>query len=243
VSGPVFVTDGSAESMALAKWLGGGGVVIVEARDGKEVARIVASRRRAGLSERMVAVGEQVVAQADFAAADALRVARDWLVGFSPIDARIRGHLSIQEAIGEERAGADLLMTLRSSLGTRAEVSGSSKRRGRPPGSDPFRGVGFDICVALLLGGDIAQTERSLAQAVSRSQFGVHRVLVELERRRYIERPRAGNTRPRSGWRCGMTSPTHGGSVWANAATLGCSSLRNRRAHERTSSAPRHGLV
>jgi hypothetical protein len=192
VSGLAFVTDGSAAAAALAKWLGGSGMLRIEARSGADVARIVAARSAAGMTERTVAVSDRAVPDADFSADAALAIVRGWLADLPPIEIRTRGDQHIRARLQEERPGAEALVELRTALGPSARGTLPAKGRGRPVGSDPFRGAGFDVCVALLLDCGKALTERELARTLGRSPYGVHRVLVELERRRFVERARAG---------------------------------------------------
>jgi len=234
-----IVTDGSATAAALREWLAVPGVTFIEALNPNDVAVIVGARRAAKLSERLVTVS-QLPGGADVSASEALEVAERWLADLTPIDRRRRGAEVIDKKMADGSEGADALQALASLLvPRRARVA---RGRGRPNGSDPFRGLGLEVVVSLLLHTSTPFTERALAARIGRSQFGVHRVLAELERRGYLYRSRQGSL-PRdplilrddlvAAWR-GRVTPSREASAYQS---------RDRRSalNELASAAKRHG--
>ena len=188
-----MVTDGSAVASSLATWLEthlNGGTTRIEARDALDVHHIVAARRDARVPERIIALSSTPAGAAvDIDGSEALSVAREWLAPLSPIDARSRGASVIRERIATGANGAESLVELAALIG-RPAATGS--RRGRPRGSDPFRGVSLELIVTLLLAPDAGRTERDLATAIDRSPFGVHRALEQLTKSGYLTRDKNG---------------------------------------------------
>jgi hypothetical protein len=193
VSAVTIVTDGSAVAASLATWLEthvSGRSTRVEARDALDVGRVVAARRDARVPERIVALSsDRADAGVDIDGSEAFAVAKGWLLLLPPIDARSRGAAIIRERIATGARGADALIELASLVGGPA-ATGS--RRGRPRGSDPFRGVSLELIVTLLLAPGTGRTERELATAIDRSPFGVHRALEQLMKSGYVTRDKNG---------------------------------------------------
>ncbi len=187
----VLVTDGSAPAFALASWLSGrlGRASIVEARGAGDVARVVEARAGAGQPERVVAVAGAPV-DADVHAEAALETAKDWLAPHAPFDVRSFGPRYLEERRLSRAPGAESLDELLARLAVprRVKLARPARR-----GSDPFRGVGFAVCTALLLAPERAFTERALAAAAGHAQPQIHRVLKELEARGFVERRRGGS--------------------------------------------------
>jgi hypothetical protein len=187
----VLVSEGTPAADALAGWLSARlpGARQVTAVGAADVARVVASRR--GLSERVVTLGGE---GGDLSGRDALRAVETWLAHLGPFERRVAGPACIDARIAEGAADAGDVLALLNTLSRGRPRLPATGRRGRPAGSDPFRGAGFDACVALLLEPDRAWTERDLAAATGRSAYGVHRVLVELEKRGYLDRTRGATS-------------------------------------------------
>lgn len=194
-----IIEDGTPEAAALGSWLDeelGGARRVTALRGAVDVAGILAARKRAGISERTAVLTEPKQAMGDVSGAGALVVVRQWLSDFGPFDARALGPLEIARRVGENSSDAgvvlDLLRRLALKTGSQPGVRRPGMaRRGRPAGSkQPLRGVGFDVAVAILANPGRGFTERDLANACGRSVYGVHRVLLELERRAYIRRAR-----------------------------------------------------
>jgi hypothetical protein len=187
----VLVSDASPEADALSGWLAARlpGAVQVTAVSAADVARVVTARR--GRPERVVTL--RGVA-GDLSGDRALGAAEAWLAHLGPFERRVAGPALIDARVAEGAPGAGDVLALLNALSRGRPRPPRSGRRGRPPGTDPFRGAGFDACVALLLEPRRAWTERDLAAATGRSPYGVHRVLVELDARGYLARARGATT-------------------------------------------------
>lgn len=197
-----IVTDGSPESAALARWLAdrGAPIVIVDALGPGDASVIAEARRRAG--DRVIVVHDDRAS--DVPAEDALAATRAWLGELGPFERRVRGAPIIEERLTARAPGFTEIERLLRRLAPstritkpektpnarRARPPGPTKRPGRPPGSDPFRGAGLDVCVTMLLDPSRTWSERALATASARSPHAVHRAVIELSQRGYLERPR-----------------------------------------------------
>lgn len=190
-----LVEDGSPEAAALAHWLESrvDGVRRITASGPDDVDRVIQARRAAGASERRVALSDQPVDD-DVSARAAMRCVHSWLASLDPFGRRIEGPAVIEERAATEEGAA--LRDLARILSTGRAPTRPSTGRGRPRGSSrPLRGVGFDLCVALLLEPTREWSERELAEAIGRSRYGVHRSLVALDELGYLSRQR-GATKP-----------------------------------------------
>jgi hypothetical protein len=189
-----MVTDGSPEAMATARWLERHGVkaAIVEARGAADVGRVVDAKRNERPKRRVVSLS-QAPAGADVSASDALALIRSWTADLAPIRVRTAGADVIEARRRDAPVSAAPLDALLATLSP-VPVEGLARgRRGRPRGTNPFRGVGFDTCVALLLEPERRWTERDLAEATGRSRSSIHTVLGELARRGYLLRTRGAS--------------------------------------------------
>lgn len=194
-----LVTDGSPAAAALAAWLANEvpGVLIATGSSPRDVGRLVERRRSTGRSERIATLAPVDVPDADISGVEALAAARRWLDDLGPFEQRVHGPKRIAAAIADGAPGSGAVLGLLRALARgRPPPAPPPRRRGRPRGDDPFRGAGFDVCVALLLAPDEAWSERALAAAADRSPYAVHRALVALDERGYLERQR-GATRVR----------------------------------------------
>lgn len=199
-AGVLLVTDGSPESAALTRWLRMRlpAVDSIEALGPLDVPRIVRAAREAESSRRVVAISNRTVEGADLDGNPAVAAVRAFTADLGPLEVRIDGSVRIEDAArsGDPRADAPLALLRR--LAPVRTSAPHPKTRGRPKGSaHPFRGVGFDVSVALLREPARTFTERELAELTRRSQFGVHRVLGDLNERGFVVRDRGG-TRLRS---------------------------------------------
>lgn len=189
-----IVTDGSAEADALAQWLveHGTAAVVVSALDAVDARVIADARRRVG--QRVVVLHDDE--KSDIAALTALEVVRDWLAELGPFERRMRGAKLVDERVGSAREGHMELerlvrrLAVPGTVKARTRPTKPARKRGRPRGSNPFRGAGLDVCVRLLLEPAATWTERKLAAATDRSPHAVHRVLAQLAERGYVETPR-----------------------------------------------------
>lgn len=191
----VAITDGAAPAVAIVHWLRQQGVraELLEGHSAQDAARLVVARQTDRPRPRVIALFGPAEA-ADLDGSAAVEVATRWLERLPAIEQR--GAAEVLEKHRMEQApGHEQL----SRLLKRAAVSGPKIRRatrGRPRGSDPFVGVGFDAIVAMLLEPDRQWAERALAETVGRSASAVHRVFRELYQRGYLARSR-GATRLR----------------------------------------------
>lgn len=181
------ITNGSPESAALAAWLSRHlPVKLVEAR-GDEDARRVADARMKEKEKRLVlASGSD-----QRLTSDALRVVTDWVADLSPFDVRARGPERVEAQRARHATGSETLDELLAKL-TPVRITRTPGRRGRPKGSDPFRGVGFDVCIALLLEPERRWTDRAVADFTGRAPSAVHKTLAELAARDLVARGRTG---------------------------------------------------
>lgn len=191
-----LVSDGSPESAALATWLRSKveGLRLVQTGGPDDVGRVVDAFRANERTTRLVAISTAAVSS-DVDAHRALEAVRRWLRDVAPIDARARGPRSIDDALDASVEGADDVRALARRLSpSKPKDLPVPKKRGRPKGQrDPFRGVGFEVCFALLRHPDRVFTERGLSELTGRSQFGVHRVLLELDERGFLRRGESGS--------------------------------------------------
>lgn len=190
-----IVTDGSGAAVALARWLASymGPLPLVAARGAADVGTIVAARRAQHIPERLVVLARVGVPGA-IALPEAYKLAADVVRDLSPIDRRIQGAELLEAKRKSDPAAADLLdLALRLVRPTPAHKPARS-RGGRPPGSNPLRGSGFDICVALLEQPGRKWVERDLAAEARRSPSQAHKVLQQLHRSGYLTMTKAGLT-------------------------------------------------
>jgi hypothetical protein len=185
------ITDGSATAAALVEFLGASVDRVIEARNSDDIRTVVEARLNARHREKIVtltALGDC----GDVPSAEAFNVVGDWLAELSPIEQRIEGARLIARKLAQDADGSAAVLALANHLATRM-VRLARSRPGRPPGSDPFRGLGLEVVVSMLLGGTSPRTEREIASVLGRSHTGVHRVLVELQQRGYLVRGRDGS--------------------------------------------------
>lgn len=190
----VAITDGTAPARAISRWLVHRGVElqVIEARSSTDAARLIAIRRRAGENERLLALtaGD---ADVDIDGAGAVALAAAWLSELTPIEQRS----AVAEIDTRFLAGSDESEPLAQLLrAAKVDLRNKTTKPGRPRGSDPFKGVGFDVIVAMLVWPNRRWTERELSVEIDRSRSAVHRVLRELTRRGYMLRS-PGSTGPR----------------------------------------------
>lgn len=202
----VLVADGTPESSALARWIAGqtSSAEHLIAIDARDAARLVARRKAAHRSERVVSLVCPAPPESDIDGGAALTAVREWLRDLGPFERRTEGPARIAEALERDREGAsDVLRLARLLADPKGTTSRASRRverptprkRGRPAGSsDVFKGVGFDVCVAMLLEPARGWSERDLADRIGRSPQGVHRVLRELDARAYVRRSPGGTS-------------------------------------------------
>ncbi len=191
----VLLEDGTPEAAALGDWLARdiAEVLRVSAIGASDIPTVIAARRAAGARERLVGLTIGGDTAADIDGSVATEVVRGWLVDLGPFERRCAGSSRIEEAVLQKRRGAEELLRLRArvSVTPRSSERKTSRPRGRPRGTQrPLRGVGFDASVCLLLHPERAYTERALAEAIGRSSYGVHRVLLALERAGLVKRGR-----------------------------------------------------
>jgi len=188
-----LIEDGTPEAAALGDWLARGidGVRRVSAIGVEDVPAVIAARREAGLRERLIALTTGDASEADIDSGAATETVREWLADLGAFERRYLGPERIEEGVEAKRPGAVELVRLRARLHAAPSTSKPNRPRGRPRGTErPLRGVGFDVSVCLLLHPKRTYTERALAEAIQRSTYGVHRVLVTLERAGLVERGR-----------------------------------------------------
>lgn len=193
MTGWTVVTDGTAVSAALGRWLlRHGGGTLVEARGETDLEPVVAAKRQANPGIRITVIADRKVGAVD--AREARRAAEEWLGMLSPIDARTSGADIIQEYMRGEEPGSEairalLLASLPILLRT---AKGPGRRRGRPRGLNPFHGSGFEVCAALLLDPRSSWTLRGVAREIQRAPSLVQRAFGELERRGLVQRKESG---------------------------------------------------
>ncbi|NOY91016.1 MAG: hypothetical protein GXP55_07360 [Deltaproteobacteria bacterium] len=191
----VLLEDGTPEAAALGDWLARDlmNALRVSAISASDIRTVITARRAAGVRERLVGLTMGGATAADIDGSAATEVVREWLVDLGPFERRCAGPARIEEAVQQKRRGAEELLSLRARVSVRPGVSSQSgsRPRGRPRGTQrPLRGVGFDVSVCLLLHPERGYTERALAEAIGRSSYGVHRVLLALEAAGLVERGR-----------------------------------------------------
>ena len=192
-----LLTDGSAEARAMASWLAGKieHARIYEARSTADVSRVLAARRASGRGERIVVLSDRWSGQDAIGGSEAMLSVTNWLSDLAPIDARAFGAERISERFQESAPGSAAVESLVRTLvlaTNRAVLPRRTGRLGRRPGSNPFRGVGFDLCTLLLLEPGFDWPERELASRIDRDPAAVHRVLVELARRGLVTKAARG---------------------------------------------------
>jgi hypothetical protein len=178
-----LVTDGTAESYALARWLRDRGVSadLIEEKNPGEADSTAAIRRQGGA--RVIVLSTRSRAS-DVSAEAAVAWTRAQLGALPEMERRISGPTVLDAQRSEGDSALDALLL---ALAGKPIISG---RRGRPPGMDPVRGVGFDVIVAMLCQPDRDWTERALADAIERAPSAVHKAWAELSRRGYLRRRR-----------------------------------------------------
>lgn len=179
------ITNGTPEATALATWLSRHlAVRIVEAWGDEDALRVAEARK--GEKEKRL-----VLARDPGPGAAALRVVEGWTAGLSPFDVRARGPELVETGRRRHDSGSEALDALLAKLSP-IRITVTPGRRGRPKGSDPFRGVGFDVCIALLLEPARRWTDRAVADVIGRAPSAVHKTLSELAARDLVTRGRAG---------------------------------------------------
>ena len=188
-----LVTDGTPTAIAIWRWVEkhAGPQRTVAARGPADVSTVVSSRRSHRTAERTIVLAGS---STDVTVSAAYALAAEVLLHTLPIEARIRGAEILDTHRLNDDALADALDRLLNLVQPRPMLRPERVRAGRPPGSNPFRGAGFDICVALLLQVDRRWTERDLAAAALRSPSQVHKVLRDLGRRGYVASTKTGHT-------------------------------------------------
>jgi hypothetical protein len=192
-AGWTIVTDGEAVSVALARWLARhGGGTIIEARGASDLPVVLDARRRAEPNSRLTVIADRKMGGTD--ASEAKRIAAGWLENLSPIETRTDGADVLERHVHADEPGSEPLRNLLLSSvpvpPTRPKVHG--RRRGRPPGLNPFHGSGFEVCSLLLLETTKEWTARAVAAQVERAPSLVQRAFGELERRGLLEQLRRG---------------------------------------------------
>jgi hypothetical protein len=189
----VAITDGGAPAVAVVHWLRQHGLraELIEAQSSEDAARLAAARQQHRPRPRVIALFEPPV-QAALDGSAALAVASNWLQELPAIEQR--GGAGVIEERRLQQAAGHATLTRLLKLATVSGPAVPKATRGRPRGVDPFRGVGFDSIVAMLLEPKRRWTERELADVVGRSPSSVNRVLRELHQRGYVDRSR-GATR------------------------------------------------
>lgn len=187
-----LLTDGSSEGAAVACWIRSrlASACVVEAHGAAHALRIAAAREVE--SERLVALLPDVPADVD--ASDLVSLVRTWRHGLSPFELRALGGSVIDEHRSRSPEIEARFDELLHRLAPVRVSRDATRRRGRPTGSDPFRGVGFSVCVALLLERDRQWTDRALADELGHAPSAIHKALSELARRGYLLRSRAGTS-------------------------------------------------
>ncbi len=178
--------------MAVARWLQQHGVraTVLEARSAADVARVAEARQTNRPAERLIALCD-ISDGTDLDGGSALRVARKWLEHLSPIEQRGAVEVLEENRVAQATGHEQLNELLRKSIAGDLKIKRAA--RGRPKGANPFRGVGFDIIVAMLCQPDEQWTERELAALVDRSPSAVNRILRELRQRGYVHRSRGAS--------------------------------------------------
>lgn len=192
---PVVILTEDAATLALGRWLVAQGVsaTLLEfpAREiASEAARIKAGRR-----SRLVVLSRRGAAAGHVDATSAVETAASWVDALPEFRRRIDGVDAIEKRRLEEARGFEAVESLVHHLSPSRPRSLPRSRPGRPRASDPFRGVGFDVVIEMLLDPKRNWAEREIAAEVGHAPATVHRVLAELARRGYLARTR-GASRP-----------------------------------------------
>jgi hypothetical protein len=207
------ITDGSAVSAALARWLlRHGDGTIIEARGDSDLAAVVAARKQAAPGARLtviaaertaimeargdsdlaavVAARKQTAPSAQLTAIAAERTAIEWLGALPPIDVRTTGADILENRLQKGEPGSEVLqdLLLNSLPVPPKRTKTQGRRRGRPPGRNPFHGSGFEVCSVLLLDPTKEWTARAVAMEIQRTLSLVQRAFGELERRGLLRR-------------------------------------------------------
>lgn len=190
-----FITDGTAEAMALASWaaLRGIDARVLEARGAEDLRHVVGQRQLLASGPVVILAGDGT--SGDIDARDAWTVATDWLRSKTPFERRALGRNILEEGVRQKRYGADSLVSFLTALGLPSRDAGrhQTSRGGRPKtGKDPFRGTGFDVCATILGVRERVWTQRALAATAARGSSSTHGVVTELIRRGLIEKSAAG---------------------------------------------------
>lgn len=193
MTGWTVVTDGAADSAALARWLlRHGDGTLIEARGEADVEAVVQARRQATPGTRMTVIADRKVGPVD--AREAKRTVSEWLGALAPIDARTSGADVVEERVRGEEPGSEALRSLLlASLPVPPRGTKEwGRRRGRPAGLNPFHGSGFEVCAVLLLEPNRPWTVRGVAEETQRAPSLVQRAFAELERRGLLQRQSRG---------------------------------------------------
>jgi hypothetical protein len=191
-----LLTDGSSSGLALARWLQTrlDDTRVIEELGQRDLESSVAARRDAQLSERVVAIGRAPVPRGAVDASRALEVVADWTRDVPPIEVRTTGAHLLDERVKSSAPGSGELLSLSLRLaGSRLRTPHRRPgKRGRPPGLNPFRGAGLELCTVLLLSPGNQWTERALAMRTNRAASMVHKLVAELTRRGHLRRSKQG---------------------------------------------------
>jgi hypothetical protein len=191
-----LLTDGSSSGLALARWLQGrlGEARVIEELEPRAFERSLQARKEARLAERLVAIGRGAIPRGAVDASRAFEVAAEWMRHLPPIEVRTSGARLLDERVKASSPGSKELLSLSTRL-TGASARPKERRagrRGRPPGLNPFRGAGLELCTVLLLTPGAQWTERALAERIHRAGSMVHKLIAELTRRGLVRRSKRG---------------------------------------------------
>lgn len=189
------LSDGSAAAIAIVRWLRSHDVhaKLFEGRSPGDVGRLVRARSGQRSNERLVVLTPSTDdIEIDIDGSEALRVASRWLKGLAPIERRAATDRIESQRLAHAEGYEAFNELLR--LCKAGDLRIERGKRGRPKGTNPFAGVGADVLIAMLVTSEHSWSERELASAVDRSPSAVHKVLVELRKRGYLQR-RRGETR------------------------------------------------
>jgi hypothetical protein len=155
------------------------------------VRTVIAARRAQRVPERLVLLANDA-APGTVGLSDAYRLAEEIVRDLSPIDRRLQGADFLEARRQRDASAADLLDQALRVVRPSPQHKPARPRSGRPRGSNPLRGSGFDLCIALLEKPGRKWVERDLAVAALRSPSQVHKVLQQLRRRGYVFTTKAG---------------------------------------------------
>lgn len=193
-----LLTDGTPEAAALSKWIRerAPGVGRIDALSSEDLLTVARARDKERRRERLVVLSSALSDEPELSylsGHEALGVVRGWLAPLDPFEARERGAEIIEAEVRAERDGAPKVLALLRTITPPIVAEPIPKKRGRPKGqSNPFRGAGFDICVALLREPARVFSERALAAEAERSYYAAHRILKSLDERGYLKRDQRG---------------------------------------------------